>query len=118
MDENTNPANNITPKYKNSVKSIENSRPPPVKAISTLNYIAEQDATRSNSSTLNRATAMRNKKSNNDMISKNFGFLGKPATGTVPNPYHARSSTINPVTRQGSAFHVRKKFFFLFFVKM
>ena len=109
MDENTNPASNNTPKYKNSVKSVENSRPPPVKAISTLNYIAEQDATRSNSSTLNRATAMRNKKSNNDMISKNFGFLGKPATGTVPNPYHARSSTINPVTRQGSAFHVRKK---------
>ena len=52
---------------------------------------------------------MRNKKSSNaDMVSKNFGFLSKPS-GSIPNPYHARSSTVNPVTRQGSAFHVRIK---------
>ena len=74
-----------------------------------LNYIPEHDQTRSNSSTLNR---MKLKKS--DMVTKDllatFGPIDSmPKSGfnqssMPPMPYHARSSTVNPVTRQGSAF--------------
>ena len=74
-----------------------------------LNYIPEHDQTRSNSSTLNRMKLKKNDMVTQDLLAT-FGPIdtmpnsGFNQTSMPPMPYHARSSTVNPVTRQGSAF--------------
>ena len=79
---------------------------PFIPKASNLNYIPEHDQTRSNTSTLNRMKM----KNSSEIVQKDFGLIDEmprnfnPAS--VPSmPYRARGSTVNPVTRQGSAFH-------------
>ena len=83
------------------------SHKPFIPKASNLNYIPEHDQTRSNSSTLNR---IKRNKNSSEIVQKDFGLIDEmprnfnPAS--IPSmPYRARGSTVNPVTRQGSAFH-------------